>query len=74
MFKNSEPQVKKQCFFCVNNRELDYKDSDTIKKFLSVQGKIWPRRKSGLCAFHQRKFAEATKRARYLALAPYTTR
>jgi small subunit ribosomal protein S18 len=53
---------------------VDYKDADTIRQFMSTQGKIYPRRKSGLCARHQRRMAVAAKRARFLALVPYTTR
>lgn len=70
-----KPVKTKQCFFCTNNREvLDHKDSEMLKKFMSTQAKIWPRRKSGLCAYHQRQFAQAVKRARYLGLVPYTNR
>ena len=66
---------KKQCFFCTMNRDVvDYKDAELLRRFMSVQAKIYPRRKSGLCARHQRKVAEAIKRSRYLALIPYTTR
>ena len=66
---------KKQCFFCTMNRDVvDYKDAELLRRFMSVQAKIYPRRKSGLCARHQRKVAEAVKRARYLGLVPYTTR
>ncbi|OHA04137.1 MAG: 30S ribosomal protein S18 [Candidatus Sungbacteria bacterium RIFCSPHIGHO2_02_FULL_52_23] len=66
---------KKQCLFCTTNRDLvDYKDVTTIRQFMSTQGKIYPRRKSGLCAGHQRSAAEAIKRARFLALLPFTTR
>lgn len=65
----------KQCFFCTMNRDVaDHKDAELLRRFMSVQAKIYPRRKSGLCARHQRKVAEAIKRARYLALIPYTTR
>lgn len=68
-------QELKQCFFCTMNRDVaDYKDAELLRRFMSVQAKIYPRRKSGLCARHQRKVAEAVKRARYLALIPYTTR
>ncbi len=67
--------VPKQCFFCTTNREVvDYKDAETLRQFMSTQAKIYPRRKSGLCAYHQRRLAQAVKRARYLALIPYTTR
>ena len=65
----------KQCFFCTTNMNvIDYKDVETLKRFLSSQAKIYPRRKSGLCAKHQRMLAESIKRARFLALVPYTTR
>ena len=68
-------QEKKQCFFCTTNRDVvDYKDAETLRRFMSVQAKIYPRRKSGLCAYHQRRLATAIKRARYLALIPFTTR
>ena len=73
--KNQTTQEQKQCFFCTNNnRVIDYKDSETLRKFMSSQAKVYPRRKSGLCAYHQRKVANAIKRARYLALVPFTTR
>lgn len=75
---NTAPGIqreKKQCFFCTANRDVvDYKDTATIRQFMSTQAKIYPRRKSGLCARHQRRVAEAAKRARFLALVPFTTR
>ena len=68
-------QEKKQCFFCTTNRNvIDYKDAEILKRFLSASAKIYTRKKSGLCAFHQRHLANAVKKARYLALIPYTTR
>ena len=70
-----QPQEIKQCFFCTTNRGVvDYKDAELLRRFMSSQAKIYPRRKSGLCARHQRRLAEAVKQARYLALIPYTTR
>jgi len=64
----------KQCFFCTTNRDVvDYKNVEIIKRFLSPAAKIYTRKKSGLCAFHQRRLARAVKKARYLALVPYTT-
>lgn len=66
---------KAQCFFCTTNRDvIDYKDTETLRRFMSVQFRIYPRRKSGLCALHQRRFSQAVKRARFLALLPYTSR
>ena len=65
----------KQCFFCTISRvAINYKHDETLRKFMSAAGKIYNRKKSGLCATHQRKLAEAIKRARYLALVPFTTR
>ena len=70
-----QQQEIKQCFFCTNNRNIiDYKDAEMLKKFMSSNAKIYPRRKSGLCALHQRRVAIAIKRARFLALVPYTNR
>lgn len=70
-----QQQEIKQCFFCTTNRGvIDYKDAELLRRFMSSQAKIYPRRKSGLCARHQRRLAEAVKQARYLALVPYTTR
>lgn len=67
--------IPKQCLFCTTNRDvIDYKNAENLRQFMSVQGKIYPRRKSGLCARHQRHLATAIKRARYLAIVPYTTR
>ena len=65
----------KQCHFCTTNRDVvDYKDVETLRKFLSAAAKIYARKKSGLCAMHQRKLARAVKKARYLALLPFTNR
>lgn len=64
---------KKICAFCADkNLEIDYKDVEKIKKFVSDKGKILPRRATGTCALHQRKVTEAVKRARTIALLPYT--
>lgn len=66
---------KKQCFFCTTNSDvIDYKDAELLRRFMSGQAKIYPRRKSGVCARHERMLAQAIKRARYLALVPFTTR
>lgn len=66
---------QKNCFFCLNDvKEIDYKDIKILQRFLSSYAKILPRKKTGTCAKHQRKFARAVKRARHMALIPYTTR
>jgi len=62
----------KQCYYCVNNKlPIDYKDVNTLRRFVSSYMKIAPRRRSGLCAKHQREVAQAIKRARQASLMPY---
>ena len=62
----------KPCFFCENHlTDLDYKDLALVQRFQSPRGKILSRRQSNCCAKHQRKIAQAVKRARYMALLPY---
>ena len=68
-------QDQKQCYFCTTNRDvIDYKEAEMLRKFMSSQAKIYPPRKTGTCAHHQRQLARAIKRARFLALVPYTMR
>jgi small subunit ribosomal protein S18 len=55
-------------------QRIDYKDIETLKKFLNPHGKIMPRRRTGLTAASQRNLAEAVKRARFMALIPYIVR
>ncbi len=65
---------KKVCAFCADktNAVIDYKDVNKIKRYVSERGKILPRRISGNCAKHQRALTVAVKRARHVALMPYT--
>jgi small subunit ribosomal protein S18 len=64
---------RKVCRFCVDsNLVVDYKDVNTLRHFITERGKIIPRRISGNCARHQRKITTAIKRARLIALLPYT--
>ena len=64
---------RKVCAFCVDKIDvIDYKDPVKLRRFISERGKIEPRRKTGTCARHQRKLTLAIKRARHLALLPYT--
>ena len=61
------------CYFCQKNiKEIDFKNTEVLKNFISGLGKIRPRRKTGLCAKHQRYFAKAVKRARHLGLLSAT--
>jgi small subunit ribosomal protein S18 len=63
---------RKVCRFCADSSlEIDYKDSKSLKYFITERGKIIPRRISGTCAKHQRALTQAIKRARTIALLPY---
>ncbi|HCC36443.1 MAG TPA: 30S ribosomal protein S18 [Treponema sp.] len=62
---------KKVCRFCVQKLKIDYKDADTLRRFITERGKILPRRITGTCAKHQRALALAIKQARSIALLPY---
>lgn len=63
---------RRVCRFCSDKEvTIDYKDSKTLKNFVTERGKIIPRRIYGTCAKHQRQLTEAVKRARQLALLPY---
>jgi len=64
---------RKACRFCVEKEiTIDYKDANLLRMFISERGKIVPRRISGVCAKHQRIVAGAVKRARVLALIPFS--
>ena len=64
---------KKVCVFCGDkNGTIDYKDVNKLKRYVSERGKILPRRITGNCAKHQRALTVAIKRARHIALMPYT--
>ena len=65
---------RKICAFCVDKVvDIDYKDVSKLKKYISERAKILPRRVSGCCAKHQRQLTVAIKRARHIALLPYTS-
>ncbi|MFH1393176.1 MAG: 30S ribosomal protein S18 [Patescibacteria group bacterium] len=74
----NNPELKNQktvCYFCAQNiKEIDYKNSDLLRHFISAQAKVMPRKRSHLCAKHQRHLAAAIKRARFMALIPITSR
>jgi small subunit ribosomal protein S18 len=64
---------RKVCRFCADkNVMIDYKDAATLKHFITDRGKVIPRRISGNCATHQRKISVAIKRARMIALMPFS--
>jgi len=65
---------KRVCSFCIDKVEhIDYKEANKLRKYITERGKILPRRISGNCAKHQRQLTVAIKRARNIALLPYTT-
>ena len=65
--------LRKVCAFCVDKVEkIDYKDAAKLRRFTTERGKILPRRISGNCAKHQRQVTIAIKRARNIALLPFT--
>jgi len=76
-FKKKAAVLEKDrvCYFCVNNKSnIDFRDTALLSRFVSSFMKISPRRRSGLCAKHQRKVALAIKQSRQSALMPYLLR
>ncbi|MCF7873221.1 MAG: 30S ribosomal protein S18 [Candidatus Omnitrophica bacterium] len=67
-------RFKKNCIFCKKGLEIDYKDIDLIKRYLTNRGKIKSRRITGVCAKHQRKLTKEVQRARFLNLVPYVVK
>jgi small subunit ribosomal protein S18 len=66
---------EKKCYFCENNiNSIDYKDTENLRKFMNYYSKILPKRRTGICGTHQRKLSLAVKRARIMALVPFTSR
>ena len=66
-------QRRRVCAFCADKVDvIDYKDTNTLRRFVSDQGLITSRRRTGTCARHQRRLTTAIKRARFIALLPYT--
>ena len=73
MRRGTSRRRPKFCYYCVEKQErVDYKDVEKLRKYISERGKIIPRRVTGNCAKHQRLLTEAIKRARYMALLPYS--
>jgi len=60
----------KVCMFCADKVPIDYKNVSLLQRFVSDRGKIVPRRRTGVCAKHQRRLAQAIKRSRFLAMLP----
>ena len=63
------------CYFCQRNiKEIDFKDTELLKKFLSGSAKIRAKKRTGTCSSHQKKLARAVKRARHLGLLSHTAK
>lgn len=75
MERENRNNYAKNCHLCTNNiKHVDYKDVELLKKFIDPYAKMLGKRRSGLCAGHQREISEAIKRARFLALMPFLSR
>jgi small subunit ribosomal protein S18 len=72
--KRRERPVAKNCPFCANKTEPDYKDIGALNKYLTERAKLLSRARTGLCARHQRGITAAVKRARLVALLPFVVR
>lgn len=65
---------RRECAFCTDRtRVIDYKDTELLQRYITEHARIRPRRTTGTCAKHQRALAKAIKRARHLALLPYSS-
>lgn len=70
-FKHAKNK-KKVCAFCEDKKAIDYKDVNRLRKYVTEKGKIIPSRQTGTCARHQRELTVAIKRARNIALLPFS--
>ncbi len=74
MIKKERRKKRRQCNFCADKVEsINYKDIPKLRRYVTERGKILPRRITGNCAHHQRQLTSAIKRARVMALLPYTS-
>lgn len=71
-FKQHSKNKKKVCAFCEDKKPIDYKDVNRLRKYVTEKGKIIPSRQTGTCARHQRELTVAVKRARNIALLPFS--
>lgn len=72
---NNQLSEQRHCSFCVNNAQaIDYKNVPILRRYTSSYGKIVPRRRSGVCASHQRMLSNAIKNARIMSLLPFLVR
>lgn len=73
-FQRRERPVPKNCGFCHNNTEPDYKDVNALMRFTSERGKLLARARTGICSTHQRRVTREVKHARFMALLPFVVR
>jgi len=74
LIKKERRKKRRQCNFCADKVEsINYKDIPKLRRYVTERGKILPRRITGNCAHHQRQLTSAIKRARVMALLPYTS-
>jgi len=74
LMKRDKRKKRRQCNFCADKIEgIDYKELIKLRRYITERGKILPRRITGNCALHQRQLTVAIKRARTMALLPYTS-
>ena len=71
---NKIVRFQKQCMFCKEKPEIDYKNISMLSRYVNSKGRITSRKLTGNCAKHQRKVAKEIKRARFLALLPHVAR
>ena len=70
--RDNQPVIKKNCYFCSNKiSTVDYKDTQTLRRFMSPHAKILSQSRTGTCPKHQRMVTTALKRARHMALLPF---
>jgi len=70
-----DTKKEKVCYFCVNNiKDVDYKDIQTLRKFVNSYLKILPKKRTGTCSWHQKKLSTSIKRARIMVLLPFTNK
>ena len=73
-FRKRRKRRPKVCHYCVDKvSNIDYKEAEKLRRYITDRGKIVPRRVTGTCAKHQRQLTRAIKRARFLALLPFTS-
>ena len=71
--RKRRPNRRQVCAFCVDRQQADYKDHESLNRYVNEYGRIKPRRQTGTCAKHQRTLSIAIKRARHLALLPFVS-